>query len=211
MYFPKIAKTTLVCTNFIIMTYMLSTEFSLEGILFQWDRHSDMDFTSFSPIMESIYGTTMSKQQMIDVGVFMTNTNSKKLQADALDKIKNWYKVYVSNICTSNSNDCIAKMKIVPYQHVSQSDFCINITNNTNLTHAYTNYMKPNKKSYIVNNTDNFVINLDLNVLYPPLDRSVDSFNFTKRSTTFPVRPAPVSPAHVAPENPPVNAASQTL
>ena len=46
----------------------------------------------------------------------------------------------------------------------------------------------------MVSSTDNFVIHLDLNVLYPPLDISLDCLDFTKFSLTFPVCLPPAAP-----------------
>ena len=46
----------------------------------------------------------------------------------------------------------------------------------------------------MVATTEHFVINLDSNVLYPALDDSLDCFDFTKLSMTFPTHPHPVAP-----------------
>lgn len=52
--------------------------------------------------------------------------------------------------------------------------------------------IKLNTKPGLVTDTDHFVVNMDINVLYPPLDISLDCFYFTKLSLTFPVcSPAP--------------------
>ena len=55
-------------------------------------------------------------------------------------------------------------------------------------------YKKRNAKPDIVDESDHFLINMDINVLYPPLDVSLDCFDFTKLSMTFPTHPHPVAP-----------------
>lgn len=68
------------------MSLLLATEFTFNGILFQWENHHAQEFKYFGPTMTMRYGKTMSEQKMIDDGVFETNSNNKKLQADTIKK-----------------------------------------------------------------------------------------------------------------------------
>lgn len=84
-------------------------------------------------------------------------------------------------------------MRTIPYQYLTKSVRFVNNSNITDFSRAYTNYMKNSTKSDIFADTNHIVINLDVNVLYPPLDISVDCLYFTKISTTFPTYPVPVA------------------
>ena len=84
-------------------------------------------------------------------------------------------------------------MNKVPYRNVLKLSFFMPLdNNNVAFSKAYCNHTKPNTKPEIVNQTNYFVINLELNILYPPLDGFVNCFDCTKFSTTFPVRSSPI-------------------
>ena len=59
------------------MTYNLSSEFKLEGILFQWAQHSASEFKLFSPMMNSRYSIKLPKQEMIVNVIFVAGISRR--------------------------------------------------------------------------------------------------------------------------------------
>lgn len=106
-----------------------------------------------------------------------------------------WYnKAYVLSICDSDPADCQAKMNQVPFYYLMKSGHGIGLKNVNDFAHAYTIYTKANTRPDIESYSDHFVFNLDIKIVYPPLDKSLDCFDFTKLSLTFPVHPYPAAP-----------------
>lgn len=117
-------------------TYNLLSEFFVESIMFQWLFHSAADFKWFDPMINTRYCIEMPKQEMIDDNIFGSGTNNKTLQADAIDKIKTWYKAHIVLICTADVADFRGKINIVPYQYLTKSGQGVNSTNFTDFACA---------------------------------------------------------------------------
>ena len=106
-----------------------------------------------------------------------------------------WYnKAYVLSICDSDPADCQAKMNQVPFYYLMKSGHGIGLKNVNDFAHAYTIYTKANTRPDIESYSDHFVFNLDIKIVYPPLDKSLDCFDFTKLSLAFPVFAPPTAP-----------------
>lgn len=106
------------------------------------------------------------------------------------DKINAWYRTHVVLILKSNPTDFRGKMNIVPYQYfiflyqyLKRSVWGINLTKLTDFTCDYASCKKKNTIPDIFSDYDNFVIIMDSNVFYPPLDSYLDFFEFLKLST----------------------------
>ena len=85
-------------------------------------------------------------------------------------------------------------MNKVPYLYLTKTGQSVKITYVNDFATAFTSYKKTNMKPKMVASTDHFVIHLDIKLLYPPLDISLDCLDFTKLSLTFPVCPHPADP-----------------
>ena len=131
---------------------------------------------------------------MNDNNIFVSGSNQKTLQVDAIHKIKVCYKAHIILICTSDPADCWTKMNKFPYLYLTKSGCGIKMIDINDFTHAFTSYKKNNTKLELVADSDDFIITMDINILYPPIDVSLDCFDFTKLSLTFPVHPYPAAP-----------------
>ena len=125
-------------------------------------------------MMNFRYGTKIPKQETIDNVIFVAGSNQKTLDTDVITKIKNWFQAYVLLICDYDPVDCQTKMNKVPFQYLKKSGNGIGLINVNYFDCAYTVYTKTNMQPDIVIYSDHFVANLNINILYPTLDQSLD-------------------------------------
>merc|ERR1711983_769860 len=103
----------------------------------------------------------------------------KKIPNDVVDRLRNYFANHVKSIVTSDGDDCQLKGNKIVFKTIRKTCFSV-LETAQNFNTANSAYHKEETRHEEIDDTESFIIYLDISNLYPIRTEYIDAIDWTK-------------------------------
>ena len=136
---------------------------------------------------------SMLKGDLVNKGIIVDQSDYSKYYDDMLDHICNFITAHVKSVVSSNGDDCQLKMDKVVLKNICKTCFLV-LETAKHFNTANSAYHSAESKCHDdINDSECFIVYLDISKLYPSRTEYIDALDWTKIYLS--IQPQPTVPA----------------
>ena len=168
----------------------LKKKFELDEIIFRTLKHPIPYYDYVADVFDANFcNISILKEDLIDEGIIADNSGYKKYYDDVVDRIRNYITAHVKLVVSSDGDDCQQKMDKVVLKTIRKSCYSV-LTNANQFNTANTAYhANKDKRHDDINDSNCFIVYLDIHCLYPDRAEYIDGLDWTKIYLTIQPNP----------------------
>ena len=137
------------------------------------------------------------KEDLVNEGIIVDKSDYSKYYEDVIDCICNFITAHVKLVVTSDGDDCQLKMDKVVQKTIRKTCFLV-LETAKQFNTANSEYHQEEKKRHDnINDTECFIVYLDITQLYPSHTEYIDALDWTKIHLTIQPNPTLTATATV--------------
>ena len=167
----------------------LRTPFDLDAIIFRTIKHPLPYYAYVSSIFDSKFcNKSILKEDLVDEGIIVDQSGYKKVPNNVVDRLRNFFTTHVKSIVTSDGDDCQLKVDKIVFKTIRRTCFSV-LETAQHFNTANTAYHKEDTRHEDIDDTESYIVYLDISHLYPIRTEFIDAVDWTKIHLT--IRPDP--------------------
>ena len=176
----------------------LKKKFVLDEIIFRTIPHPLPCYNYIAPLFDAQFGNkSILKDDLVSEGIIVENSGFKQYYSDVVNRLRSFITAHVKSVVLSDDDDCERKMEKVQLMTIRKSGFSL-LSNARQFNTANTAYHADEDKRHDdINNTECFIIYLDIHQLYPTRTEYIDALDWTKIHLSLQPDPSATSPTPV--------------